>query len=176
MRFLTRAECAQWMAGVGMATTIQKRGAHALVYRFPEPGSRYYALCRSIATSITCRMPCLLWMTEWAVWPSSENLHLYYRVRQSYGDQRLLHEAPGHLFLAHEVEDLTTFLHLSMLFGWGGFVLPQARYVRVFFSHDEFVELHADDAANLESVKQELSAFALEPLRGGQGGHRPPSG
>ena len=34
------------------------------------------------------RDPCLLWMEEWGIW--DQNLHLYYRLRQGYGDQRLL--------------------------------------------------------------------------------------
>ena len=63
-----------------------------------------------IATSLTYRMPTLLWITEWSIWPSSENWHLHYKLRHSYGDLRLLHEAPGHLFLGHESEDLASFL------------------------------------------------------------------
>ena len=71
-----------------------------------------------MATSLTFRMPTLLWITEWSIWPSSENLHLYYRLRHTYGDHRLLHEAPGHLFLEYESEDLATFLQVAMLNGW----------------------------------------------------------
>ena len=75
--------------------------------------------------------------TAWGIWPSSENWHLYYRLRQSYGDYRLLEETPGHLFLKHESEDLASFLQLAILNGWGRYLLAEADYVNVFFSHDE---------------------------------------
>ena len=79
------------------------------------------------------RSPALVWITEWGIWGSSENWHLYYKLRRSYGDLRLLHEAPGHLFLGHESEDLTSFLQIAMLNGWGGYILTQADYLNAFF-------------------------------------------
>jgi hypothetical protein len=42
----------------------------------------------------------LVWITEWFIWGSSENWNLYYKLRQSYGDLRLLPEAPGIRFSA----------------------------------------------------------------------------
>lgn len=56
---------------------------------------------------------------EYGVWPSSENLHLYYTWRRSQGDHNLLEDAPGHVFLKHEMADLATLLQLAFLFGWG---------------------------------------------------------
>jgi len=49
-------------------------------------------------------MPTLLWITEWGIWPSSENLE-------------------------HETEDLASFMQIAMLNGWGGYVLTDANYV-----------------------------------------------
>ncbi len=103
-------------------------------------------------------MPTLLWVSAWNVWPSSENWHLYYRLRQSYGDQRLLEEAPGHLFLEHEAEDLASFLQLAMLNGWDGYVLTQADYVNVFFSHDEYIDFFARDDRNLADIRDALES------------------
>jgi hypothetical protein len=51
--------------------------------------------------------------------PLSQNDHLYYRLRSSYGDNRELNLAPGHLFLGFEGSDLATFLDLAIQFGWG---------------------------------------------------------
>jgi hypothetical protein len=81
---------------------------------------------------------------------------LYYTLRRTYGDLRLLHEAPGHLFLEHETEDLASFLQLSMLNGWGGYVLTDANYVNAFFSHDEFIDFFGDENANLAHVRRAL--------------------
>ena len=97
-------------------------------------------------------MPTLLWITDGAFWPSSENWHLYYKLRQTYGDCRLLHEAPGHLFLQHEAEDLASFLQLALLNGWGGYVLPQADHLDALFSHDEFITFYAKSAESLSEI------------------------
>ena len=109
-----------------------------------------------IATELTFRMPALLWVTEWGIWPSSENWHLYYRLRHSHGDHRLLDEAPGHLFLEYEAEDLASFLQLSMLNGWGGYVLTHANYANAFFSHDEYLDFYSDNGNMLAEVQQAL--------------------
>jgi hypothetical protein len=119
--------------------------------------------CQHLEQSLQPRGGCLLWLTEWGVWPSSENWHLYYRLRQSYGDQRLLHEAPGHLFLGYEAPELVSFLQVALLCGWGGHLLPVAGFARAFVSHDEFVEFAADDPAILASFAQPLPAVGSAP-------------
>jgi hypothetical protein len=101
-------------------------------------------------------MPTLLWISGWGVWPASENWHLYYKLRQSYGDLRLLEEAPGHLFLEHETEDVASFLQLAMLNGRDSYLLTQADYVNVFFSHDEYMEFFANVDGNLRDVRDAL--------------------
>jgi len=127
-------------------------GAH-----YPTEPHRIYFLAHWIATSLTYRTPALLWITEWGIWPSSENWHLYYKLRHTYGDYRLLHEAPGHLFLPHETEDLASFLQIAMLNGWGGYVQTGADYVNVLFSHDEYLDFHASEEPNLQSVREMLA-------------------
>jgi len=82
---------------------------------------------------------------------------LYYKLRQSYSDQRLLHEAPGHLCLEHETEDLASFLQVAMLNGWGGYLLTQADYANAFFSHDEFIDFFSDDQGTIDEIGNALS-------------------
>lgn len=88
------------------------------------------------------------------MWPSSENWHLYYKLRQGYGDHRLLHEAPGHLFLPHEREDLASFIQLAMLNGWDAYILPELDYVTAFLSHDEFIDFYAKKEESLAEVRE----------------------
>jgi hypothetical protein len=121
----------------------------------PEP-HRIFVIAHWIARSLTVRAQTLLWVTERDIWPSSENWHLYYKLRHSYGDLRLLHEAPGHLFLGHELEDLASFLQIAMLNGWGGYVLTHANYVHVFFSHDEYIDFFAERDGDLAGVRKEF--------------------
>ena len=74
------------------------------------------------------------------------------------GDVRFLHEAPGHLFLTHEMEDFATILQMSLLNGWGGYVLTSANVVNAFFSHDEYIEFYADDDSRLTSVREQFAS------------------
>jgi hypothetical protein len=159
VRFLTRDEVQAWVEGRGIAirpqwNTPDPRPEHLGQVRFllPQTPGQVLWLARFIAQCLGPRSSCLLWVTEWGVWPSSENWHLYYRLRQSYGDHRLLHEAPGHLFLNYEEPDLISFLELGILSGWDIHVLPILDYggadtARAFVSHDEWVMLGHRDAA-----------------------------
>ncbi|MDB5297084.1 MAG: hypothetical protein JWO31_3067 [Phycisphaerales bacterium] len=165
MRFYSGQECEGWLAGRERRKPDSIPGVSAERVRYPAEPHRVYSFANWIVTSLTHRLPALLWITEWGIWPSSENLHLYYRLRQSYRDARLLEEAPGHLFLAHETEDMATFLQAAMLNGWGGYVLTEADYVNAFFSHDEFIDFFAETEVNLSDVR---SAFAVgAPTPGG---------
>ena len=156
MRFYTKDECEEWLRG----RERQKPDAvsDALVERvsYPRDPYRMFFVAHWIARSLTYRQPTLLWITEWGIWPSSENWHLYYKLRHSYGDLRLLQEAPGHLFLEHESEDFASFLQIAMLNGWGGYVLTHADYVNAFFSHDEYIDFFAKLDANLQEVRKEF--------------------
>ena len=124
---------------------------------YPSLPHAIFFVSHWIATSITYRTPTLLWITEWGIWPSSENWHLYYKLRQTYGNSQLLHEAPGHLFLEHEAEDLASFLQVAMLNGWGGYILTGANYVNAFFSHDEYIRFFATSEEQLADVREALA-------------------
>lgn len=156
MRFCTKEECEDWLRGLERLRPDLVPEAQVERIGYPTEPHRVFAIARWIANSLTYRRPTLVWITEWGIWESSENLHLYYRLRNSYGDLRLLHEAPGHLFLGHESEDLASFLQIAMLNGWGGYILTQADYVNAFFSHDEYIDFFAKPSGNLQEVREEL--------------------
>jgi len=154
MRCYTKTECEHWLAD----RKRQKPNEVEVTSKVSiEPGANELPyLTHWISSNLTHRQGVLLWITEWGIWPSSENWHLFYRLRQSYGEHRLLHEAPGHLFLNFEYDDLATFLQVAILNGWGGYVLTEADYVNVFFSHDEYVDFLASDDQNLNVIREML--------------------
>lgn len=153
MRFFTKSECEEWLSGRSRQKPDSIPGICSERVSYPQEAYRYYDAAQSIAQNIANRLPTLLWVTEWGIWPSSENWHLYYKLRQSHADHRLLYEAPGHFFLEYEAEELTSFLQLSMLNGWGGYVLPHASDVSAFFSHDEYIEFFAERNEQLANVR-----------------------
>jgi len=105
---------------------------------------------------------CLLWVTSWGIWASSENWHLYYRLRRSYGDERLIEEAPGHLFGASNVPDLVTFVEIGLIAGWDMYLIPTIGQGRVFVSHDEWIEIAMDFAV----LMNEFEAIYYLPHNG----------
>ena len=154
MRFYTQQQCEAWLTSRRRKKPDAVRKAKRERMDYPPTPGRIRFLSHWIATSLPYEMPSLLWITEWGIWPSSENWHLYYKLRQSYGDIQLLDEAPGHLFLKHESEDLASFLQLAMQNGWGGYLLTEADYVNVFFSHDEYFDFFATVDSNLTGVRE----------------------
>lgn len=156
MRFYTKEESEKWLSERERRKPDLMSGVSVERIEYPSEPYRIFFFAHYTSTQITFREPSLLFITEWGIWPSSENWHLYYKLRQSYGDTRLLQDAPGHLFLGHETEDLASFLQLSMLNGWGGYVLTQADYVNSFFSHDEYIDFFAKDLTNLADIRKTL--------------------
>ena len=161
LQFYTKQECEQWLSGRERVKPDEDPENGLERFHYPERPSFYY-VAHWIATQLTYRMPTLVWMTEWDIWQSGENLHLYYKLRQSYGDHRLLHEAPGHLFLKHEAEDLASFLQVAMLNCWGGYILPHANSVNAFFSHDEYFNFYTKREESLAGVRKLLGADPVE--------------
>lgn len=156
MRFYTKEECDDWLSGRERIKPDLIPGVYRERIKYPPNPHRIFYIAHWFATTLTYRQPTLLLVTEWGVWGSSENWHLYYKLRQTHGDQRLLHEAPGHLFLEYEAEDLTSFLQIAMLNGWGGYILTHANYVNAFFSHDEYIDFFAENSGSLGDLRKEL--------------------
>jgi hypothetical protein len=108
----------------------------------PFAAARYWA--RHVAQDKTC----LLLVTEYGIWPSRENQHLFYKVRATYDERRHIHDAPGHYFLEYELADLVTFLDLVIQFGWGAHLIPSPATTSLFISHDGWArQWKADDGS-----------------------------
>ena len=162
MRFLTLAEAAQWCQT--HALTLDERGwpvepdesLHRLRAEIPKSLDKLAWFCRFVEVTLQPRHHCLLWVTAWGIWESSENWHLYYRLRQGYGDVRLIEEAPGHLFLNYESQDLVSFLQVGLSAGWDMHLLPSRGYGRAFVSHDSWVEFAMAEAGALTEINAKL--------------------
>jgi hypothetical protein len=135
-------------------------------FEIPKYASKQVWFCRFIESSLRPWSCCLLWITAWGIWESSENWHLYYRLRQSYGDYRLIEEAPAHLFLDYEIHDLISFLQIGLSAGWDFCLLTHDDCGRILVSHDEWIELVTRDATELERISAELTKAGIKSLSG----------
>ncbi len=173
MRGLTPSELKDWCSGHGVelddraAPLPPYGGSFTVRCDFPKSVPQLTWFCRFIERSLQPRQHCLLWVTTWGVWPSSENWHLFYRLRQSHAEHRLIHEAPGHLFLDFEEADLVSFIEISIINGWDMHLIPTVGYGRVFVSHDEWAEFAMDHREETEKIaadlkKAELKVYSIE--------------
>ena len=167
MRFLNSTECADWCEHLlpldeHRRPTRELGYPHRLCCSFPPSFTQLLWFSRSIESALQPREDCLLWVTDWGIFPSNENLHAYYRIRQSYGDLRLLDEAPGHFCLSYERPEVVTLIQLCILFGWDVHLIPFAGFGRAFVSHDEYAELGFGGQAQFEETR---GAFETAKLK-----------
>ncbi len=167
MRIYSRDECAQWSERVIALDERRKptrdlAKPHRLRCDFPTSFSQFLWFSRCIEAALQPRRSCLVWVTDSEIFPSNENLHLFYRLRQTYGDTRLLDEAPGHLCLDHESTEVVTLVYLGMLFGWDLHLIPSPdAYARAFVCHDEWVEIGFDDRSTFDETAETMQRGGL---------------
>ena len=124
--------------------------------------ARSVSIATKLASFLGVFTTCLVWVTEYGIWPSSENLHLYYRLRSSYGDLRELRDAPGHHYYWHEIPDLTTLIDLMIQFGWGGHILASSG--SLYLSHDGWARVFSqlEKEQMLHKLESSRLKYAVE--------------
>ena len=147
MRFLTRDECRAWtqpeQIDAGGWPTLDTPGWHGTRGKDIGYAGRAWYLSRQVTPSSEY----LLWVVATDIF--HENLHLYYRMRESYGDRRAVEDAPGHLFLSYEEPDMASFLQIAIGNGWDAYLLGRHDYGRLFVSHDEYFDVAFNSAEAL---------------------------
>jgi hypothetical protein len=106
----------------------------------------------------------LLWLTTWGVWDhrvEAMGFKTLEQFRRSYGENRSLESAPGHLFRDDEFVEAVCCLLTPMMVGWDAYFVPQWAYGHmsyfVFVSHDSFLDI--------EVRTPEMHEKALNSLR-----------
>jgi hypothetical protein len=85
-------------------------------------------------------------ITDWGVWPSAQNMDLFYSYRRYLGEHRSLMDAHFHVFAAHEANELRNILHLGLISLFDVAGASTTTSFRFYASHDEWIETawHAD--------------------------------
>ena len=156
MRFFEELECKTWWIDNQKAATNGRPlwppdNMTRVKIVFPDKGYKYYMYSKFILEAIGDNYKgLLLWVENHYIWPSSENLHMYYKLCESYGEHRKLEEVPGIYFVENDNNDLITFLQMGMLFGWEMYLGQLDNGISIKISNDEFIEI---DLINNESAK-----------------------
>lgn len=94
-------------------------------------------------TAIAC-----LDITDWAVWPSSQNMDLFYSYRRYLGEARLLIDAHFHVFKASEANELRNILHLGLISLFDVAGASTTTDFRFYASHDEYIDIAWHEGAD----------------------------
>jgi len=165
MRFWTLEEAKRWLPGIDFGPQpLETAGCAQRPYHLRGnfgalPSTRLPAL---LTGAVDAMGPCAWWLVWMDVGPrqwAGGNTHLYYRLRQSYGDFRLLDEAPCHLFYRHEWPDLLTFLQVGVLNLWNMHVVTDLDQGRLFVSQTEW--LSATSATDMVQLREALAPRAV---------------
>src|SRR5690348_3545097 len=80
------------------------------VYSIPRDSGAKTALSRLLAYLLLRTSNVCVYVSGWGVWPSSENLELFYGYRRSKGETRHLMEAAAHIFEIGDHDELVSIL------------------------------------------------------------------
>ena len=86
-------------------------------------------------------------ITDWAVWPSSQNLDLFYSNRKFLGESRLLIEAHFHVFSANEANEFRNILHLGLISLFDVAGASTTTDFHFYASHDEWIDVAWSESA-----------------------------
>ncbi len=116
-------------------------GSDKLKFSFDYSGIKPIILARELMGWIGIYSKSMLSITEYGIWPSSEDLCLFDNFRAGLGLRSTIGETQDHLFSHNESEILCTFLSLMLEFGWGGYLISSFEnnlHKAIFISHDSW--------------------------------------
>jgi hypothetical protein len=174
MRCLTYAECRTWCLVHGYPVT------DADFYGRPRPAFRdqfeeiQLAACvdresvgrarHVVEWAFRDNGELLLWVSDWAVWPSHQHMPLFTRFREGCGEKRPLIEAPGHLITPSGIDDGISVLATALWLMWDCSVFPANSGPVYFCSHDEWNSFFLPPGYNSGPLLQAFGAI----LNGGE--------
>lgn len=133
-------------------------------YQIPPDSGRKTALSRLVAYLLLRSRSVCIYISGWGVWGSSENLDLFYGYRRSFGEDRTLMEAPVHLFERGEEDTFVSILSMALYFVWDAWAFDTEGRALVRISHDEWLEVLANDEDARKEVAIEIEKFGMSAL------------
>jgi hypothetical protein len=168
MKVISKNECGDWLkANIGSDFTvegIEREYTYGADYLLSSDAGKKTALGCALAGLLQVKSPGFFWITVTGIWPSSENMALFDGYRQSFGENRPLHAAPGHVFTGSDLKQLECLLDLTLYFCWDSLLFEGPGGVALRTSHDEYVSVRAKNRDRLSQIERTLADFGLEQL------------
>jgi len=143
MKTFTQEEAKSWM--IDKSVNLTEKGCfvgYKLIQTetIPKDSGRKNYLARELS-NLEYGKKCLLYINEYGIWPSSENIELFKGYRKSIGIDENLTEKPAHLIAYSEKTELYCLLCMVLYFCWGAFFISETANEIIRTSHDEYIEL-----------------------------------
>ncbi len=165
MRCLTLDEARRALAHcVGSDGRPIVRGADMKGARFyfgEEPLANIYWVAFRLVECIGSWEDAWLWVDRPDTW-KRQGLHLFNRLRESYGQQSLITDKPVHQFHGYEEADLCSFVAVVALNEWAMYLLTSHDYGRLHVSQSSGAEVWTRDAEVLPGLARNLQKYGIE--------------
>jgi len=139
---------------------------HSACYLIPKDSGIKTALARCFANLFFSEADnAYVYIDEWGVWPSSENLDLFYGYRNSKGENRLISEAPFHFFDKEELGPFISILGTAFYFVWNATVIRSDQRCILKVSHDEWIEIRTEDESAFKEYTDAMEYFGLKQIQ-----------
>lgn len=151
MKFLTKSECLNWLKQCAFAYPVADPAFsfHVSLPILADSGHKV-GFMQKLMAWLPRDVECLLFVTAWGIWPSSEHPGLAALVRRGLGTNRPLHDAPGHVFAVEERHLLECVLLLSLYSFWDAVLADAGHRCLVRLSHDEMADIDSVDDLSLQ--------------------------
>jgi len=163
MRFLSTADCVSWCSQHGIPVCdrslphLTEPDYHFVEIPFPRDSGKKVVVANFLYKLVTPAPELLLWLDDWAVFPSCQHMPLFSRFRQALGEERNLIESPGHLVIDTDKDDAISIIATSLLFFWDCHGLAGTGRDAFEISHDEYLWFASRDLETARHVRERVS-------------------
>lgn len=161
MKSLNALEAAAWMRdrGIEPSNDCVGRAPEQLIKRLPSDSGKKSALSRVLASVFRGDSDVMFWITEYGIWPSTENRHLFDAYRRGIGILEPIEERPAQLINKGETPVLEALILLTTCFSWGALVASADACSTLQLSHDDFFRICFRSVEERAAAQREIDSI-----------------
>ena len=171
MKCITESQINEWLG----QRSIHKDSYHGdaspsfyLQFYAPTNHRRIVAFVRYYYDRIVPEVDSLIHLTDWGLYQQSEMIAIA-GIRSSRGEDRLVIDAPGHIFSSAEKEIGISLFSLSASFDWSSYLYSPRNHSTLFNWEGEIFDFWSDSELAVSEMRLMLNQFDLtESNKGGQ--------
>ena len=162
MKCLTENEISQWLDQYGIVGDPYAKSHSACYLQFyaPQKHQAIDGFIRRCFDLVFCSTDTLLHITDWGLYTPSEMIPVM-GIRSLHSEERLLIEAPGHLFDSAEAEAAISLMALTASFAWSSYLYCPTNRSTLYNWEGDIFDFWTDDPSQIAILKRILEDFDL---------------